>query len=116
MYSEEQIVNGLVRYADQEILAKMPLKEQIIASTALFVAVKNKQYVFRNLRDNEYVKMLGVVNENKEIDAEAILDGLKESLSKYGNLKVELPFKGAGSFTFTPEDADLMKRYIKGEL
>ena len=116
MYSEEQIMDGLVRYADQEILTKMPLKEQIIASTALFVAAKNKQYVFRNLRDNAYVKMLGAVNDNKEVDAEAVLDGLKASLEKYGNLKVDLPFKGSGSFTFTPEDADLMKKYIKGEL
>lgn len=39
---------------------------------------------------------------------------MRNAADKYGNMKIELPMMG--TMTFTAEDVEKAKRYIKGEM
>lgn len=110
MYTSEQVLNGIVKYIDNEVLTKLDTKGKIFLGTGITIAMKNSSEVLSRVQNNEIVKTLGIVDENGQFDVELVAEHLKANASKYGKLQFNVPV--VGTLTFTPEDVDRIKEYI----
>ena len=95
-----KVVEGVKRYLAKEIYPGMTDWQEVAAN----VAVKNLvRYV---------ASMYGEVMVTGLIDAEVIIDDLKEEISRKGKVEVKPPL--LGKMTFLPEDMDKLKAEIYG--
>ena len=111
MYNQEQIINGLINYTENEIISKMPTVGKIVDGNVVGIGMKNIDGIITNLKTNPLIKTLGVIDESGMIDVDTILDSLKQSAVKYGNVIIKLPYMG--DLTLTAQDVDLLRNYIR---
>ena len=114
MCNNEQIINGFVRYIDNEVIPKLDTKGKWIIG-AMSGMIGNKALLYLNqLSSNELLQNINVINENGLFDVDSIGDNLVNSANKYGNLQLNIP--AVGVLTFNANDIDTLKRYVKGEM
>lgn len=111
MRNADEVVNGILRYAEHEVMPKLDTKSKIIMGTALGMATSSLDKAINALQGNELAQMIGAVNEDGLLDVDLIADNLKASSERYGNLSFTIPFTG-GVMSFSPNDIDDVKRYI----
>lgn len=109
LYTKEQVMNGLMAYIDNEVINKLPTSGKIIVGASVALAIKNSQSELNNALGT-YGKQLGVVNGNEQIDIDKLADAVRDSMNRYGEFQIDLPF--VGSLTFKGEDVDALRRYI----
>lgn len=114
MRNTEEVINGIRRYIESEVLPKLDTKSKILIGAALGMASNSMETAARTLQANELAKALGAVNDDGLFDVELIADSLKDSSARYGSLSLTVPFTG-GVMSFGPEDIEMAKRYINGE-
>lgn len=107
----EQVINGLINYADNEVMGKLPTSGKWVAGTAIGIASQKASNVIDALRNNAVVKMLGIVDDEGCIDVDALISALKASADKYGRFSVSVPL--IGNMTFSSSDVDSLKNYIR---
>lgn len=109
-YTADQIMRGLMNYADVEILNKLPMSGKWIMGAMFSLASTKLNNIVNAFRENTLVKMLGVVDEDGMIDIDDLLVAMKDSANKYGNITLEVPM--VGNLTFSSYDLDKVKSYI----
>lgn len=109
-YSTDQVINGLIAYADSEIMGKLPTTGQWVMGTALGLASNKVGSALDVLKGNTIVQMLGIIDEDGMVDVDALTDAMKKSADKYGKITVDIPLVGRLSFSST--DVENLKRYI----
>lgn len=109
-YSSEQVVNGIINYADNEIMSKLPTASKWIMGTGLVLAANKANKVAESLRDNAIVKMLDVMDEDGMVEVDELIDAMKASADKYGKVSVDVSM--IGKLTFSSSDIDDLRRYI----
>ena len=110
----EEIISGVVRYADQEVIPKLNGPGKWIVGTLVGMSSNRMAQMARQLQDNALIRMIGVVDEDGLYDIDDIADHLGVAAQKYGYLTLEVPL--IGTLTFKDEDVHQLRRYIKGEL
>lgn len=109
-YNSEQILNGLISYADHEIIDKLPTSGKWVVGTAIGM-MSNKAEVFvENIKANTIVQMLGIVDEDGMIDADTLISAMRSSADKYGKISVDVPL--IGRLSFSSSDVDSLRSYI----
>lgn len=109
-YSTEQVINGLISYADNEVMSKLPTSGKWVMGTAIGLATTKANNLVETLKTNTIVQMLGIVDEKGMIDVESLINAMKQSADKYGNISVDVPM--IGKLTFTSSDVDRLRTYI----
>lgn len=109
--NSEQVVQGLINYADNEIMNKLPSTGKWIMGTAIGLAAGKAHETIDALSENTIVKMLGVIDEDGLIDVDALIGAMKSSADRYGNLSVDVPM--IGKLTFSSSDVDNLKIYMR---
>lgn len=109
-YSAEQVINGIINYADAEVMGKLPTSGKWVMGTAIGLATNKAGNVIDTLRDNMIVKMLGIVDEEGNVDVDTLISAMKDAANKYGKLVVEVPL--VGKLTFATSDIDSLRNYI----
>ena len=102
MYNYEQVINGLTKYIDHEIVNKVPGWKRWLLGSGIGIMLSNAEEVFNTLKDNEFVKMLNLIDDNK-INVDIIYKELKKQAEK-GSANIELPM--IGSFILNTQDVD----------
>lgn len=110
-YNTEQVIRGLIQYADNEVMSKLPMSGKWIAGTAISLATNKTANIINALRDNTIVNMLGLIDEENNIDVDALINAMKSAADKYGKLTVNIPMMG--SMTFSSSDIDRLRTYIQ---
>lgn len=110
-YSTEQVVRGLISYADNEVMAKLPVSGKWIMGTAVGLAANKTSNIIDTLKNNTVVNMLGIMDENGNMDVDALINAMREAADKYGKLTVQVPM--IGSLTFSSADIDKLRSYIQ---
>lgn len=110
-YSAEQVINGLISYADNEVMGKLPTTGKWFMGTGIALASNKVSNVVDAMIDNTIVKMLGIVDEDRNIDVDTLISAMKESAEKYGKLTVNVPL--VGNLTFSSDDVERLKNYIR---
>lgn len=111
MIPYNQVVNGVTKYIDSEILPKVDGWSKIAVGIVLAGAVKKGDAVVEQIKTIPIVKMIGIVDEENRVDIEVIYEELKKQVS-VEPLRMELP--GVGKVTFTREDVDKLYSHIVG--
>ena len=109
-YNSEQVLNGLISYADHEIIDKLPTTGKWVVGTAIGMMSNKAEMFVDNLKSNAIVQMLGIVDEDGMIDADALISSMKSSADKYGKISVDVPL--IGRLSFSSSDVDSLRNYI----
>lgn len=109
-YTSEQIINGLMSYAEAEVMGKLPTAGKWIMGTAIVLAANKMPQVAKEFVNHPLVRMLGVVDEDEKIDADAMLQAMRTAADKYGSMTLDVPM--VGKLTFSVDDVDRLKAYI----
>ena len=105
------VQNGISRFVENEILAKVNGWQKWVAGTVVGIYIAKSPAIFNELKSNPFVKTLGVVDEHDMINVEAIYSELKKQASK-GPVTFEVPMLGA--MTIDGQDVEKLYRYIIG--
>lgn len=111
MIPYNQVVNGVTKYIDNEILPKVEGLPKIAVGIMLAGAVKRGDSIIEQIKAIPVVKMIGIVDDENRVDIETIYEELKKQVAKEP-LHMELP--GVGRVTFTHEDVDKLYSHITG--
>lgn len=124
MATIEQLKNGISRYLDEELIPNISDEKPILFAFGAVSALllQNVDKAILQYKENPIVKMTGAIDEDENIDVDALAKVAKESMKKYA-FSLDDFLVGKFSFlrghvntiNFTPEDIDTLKKYIKGE-
>lgn len=111
-YTSAQIQDGVVKYLDKELMPMLPETgfQRVLAGTAIAMLIRKYSPMLEVLKENQAMKMLGVVGEDGLYDLATLSEELKKQLPKEG-MKVDVPV--IGGLTFHSEDVDKLMEYIK---
>lgn len=110
MVTKEQFINGILVYAEKEVIPALPTIGKWGIGAGIILAKNQADTIITNLANNNIVKTLGVVNDSGEIDVERLAYALKQSAEQYGNVQINVPV--VGTLTFTSSDIEKLKHYI----
>lgn len=106
----EKVLNGIIKYFNNEIFPTMNSWQEILARVAVSRALGDGQKLKELLTTNAYVKTFGIIDDKGMVDVEGLLGEFKKQLQAKEKLTLSLPM--FGTFTFTPEDVDKLYKTI----
>lgn len=112
MITKEQLLNGLVTYADNEILPHLPTIKQWGAGAGTIIILERANSLVDSLVTNPVVKQLGLINDTGMIDSDYLISALSKSAEKYGRAEIAVPF--IGTLAFTVDDVRKLGTYLNG--
>lgn len=104
MATINQIQTGLAKFIDEEIVPTMPGWQKWVIGAGATIALGNLPAIIDRWKDNELVKMLGVIGKDNSIDIQKVYAGVKKQAAK-GPVSIEMP-GGMGKLTLTEADVD----------
>ena len=110
MYEYSKVLNGITKYIDTEIVDKIDGWQKWVIGSGIGIALSNSTNLFNQLKDNEIVKMLGIINEENKIDIEKIYKEFKNQAKK-GSISFEVPL--VGTLTLNEQDVDKIYDFIR---
>lgn len=111
MVNKEELVNGILRYIDDEVIPHLPTGGKWVLGSLVFLITERSNVLLEQLLSNELIKTLNIVDSNSMIDADRLIQALKKSANKYGKLVVTIPI--VGTMSFTESDVDTLRLYLE---
>jgi hypothetical protein len=113
MVTVEQIEKGIASYLDTELMPKLSDNtiQKVIAGTAIGLAIRQSSTLVKSYQNNEFVKMLGIFDEEGNVDIELVKDELIKNVPTDG-FSVEMPV--VGKLIFKKEDINRLYKHIIG--
>ena len=111
MYSQEQVVSGLITYIKNEVLPMLPTSAKLLAGAALL----HNAGRLPELLQNSSLKTIGLISDSG-IDVDLWAQDLKRSMDEFCSGRAEIQIPMLSPIIITSSDIDTLKRYIKGEL
>lgn len=108
MYNYNKVMSGITKYIDNEIVSKLNDWRSWVLGGALGISLSKFDTVFDELKKNEFVKMLGVI-QGDMVDVDTIYKELKKQAGK-GSITFTIPMIGA--LTLSEKDVEALYRYI----
>lgn len=112
MYDYNKVINGIAKYIDTEIVDKILGWKKWVVGSGLGLALSNSTNVFNQLKNNEFVKMLNIIDKDNKIDVDKIYKELKKQAKK-SSITFEVPM--VGSITLNDQDIEKLYELIKNE-
>lgn len=110
MVTYNQVVNGMTKYIDQEIINKIQGWQRWALGAGAGIMMTKGTNIFNTLKANPIIKMLDVVDENDMIDIDTIYTELRKQAEK-GSATFEAPM--IGTITLIKDDVDKLYHLIK---
>lgn len=112
MYEYNKVINGIAKYVDSEIVDNITGWQKWVIGSGVAIALSNTTDFFNKLKQNEFVKMLGIIDKNDKIDVDKIYKELKKQAKK-SSITFNVPMIGA--MTLNELDVDKIYELIKSE-
>jgi hypothetical protein len=112
MYDYNKVINGIAKYIDTEIVDKILGWKKWVVGSGLGIALSNSTNIFNQLKNNEFVKMLNIIDKDNKIDVDKIYKELKKQAKK-SSITFEVPM--VGSITLNDQDIEKLYELIKNE-
>ena len=110
MVTYNQVVNGMTKYIDQEIINKIQGLPKWGLGAVSGIVLSKGANIFNTLKANPIIKMLEVIDENDMIDIDTIYTELRKQAEK-GAAVINTPL--IGTITLTKDDVDKLYHLIK---
>lgn len=111
MIPYNQVVNGVTRYIDSEIVPKVNGFSKLAVAVVLAGAVKNAGNTVEQIKTMPIIKMTGLIDEENMVDIETIYEELRKQVERE---PISMVLPGVGKVTFTHDDVDKMYSHIMG--
>lgn len=113
MVSIDKIEKGVASYLDGELMPKLQSNgwEKVLVGTAASLAIHRTGAIIAGYKDHKLVKMLGIMDDEGNVDVEVLAAEVKKNIPKDG-VKVDIPI--IGIMTFHKDDVDKLCEYIMG--
>jgi hypothetical protein len=113
MVTIDQIQNGVASYLDTELMPKLSDNklQKVLTGTMIGIAISKSGDIIRSYKDNAVVKMLGIIDENCNVDIDVLKNELLKQMGNDG-VPVDLPM--VGTMTFNKSDIEKIYKYIVG--
>lgn len=105
----EKVVNGIIKYLNNEIFPHMNDWQEILGRIAVSRALGSNN-LKNSLINNTYIKTFGIIDANGMVDVDGLMRDLKIQIEQKGKVTFTLPM--FGTLTFTAEDVDKLHRTI----
>lgn len=112
MVTKEEFMNGVLSYADAEVMPYLPTIGKWGIGTAITLMHDKASTLIDSLMTNPLIKSMDIISEDGLIDEQRLLHALKDNAQQYGNLEVAVPI--VGTLKFTTSDIDKLYNHIKG--
>lgn len=109
MVTYEQVMNGLTKFIDAEIISQLSGNQKILLGIGSGVALRKGENLYNGLKNNSMIKMLGIINEDG-IDIETLYEEAKKQTQKEA-IRVDIPM--VGTLKLNGEDIEKLYSYIK---
>ena len=117
--TKQQIINGVVKYINEEVIDKIidkPLKIAIATGVAM---IQTNPNITGKFLDDDMISMVLGKKDDGTYDISTILETLKSSIDKYGDFPVKIPAIKFISPTekelyFSGKDVEKLKECIIG--
>ena len=113
MYNYSQVLKGIAKYVDDEILTKINGWQKWIIGAGVGVSLEKSTNLFNELKNNSMVKTLGIIDKNDKIDVELLYRELKKQAQK-GAITFELQMIGV--ITLNERDVDIIYSDIVSQI
>ena len=110
MVTYNQVVDGMTKYIDQEIINKIQGWQRWALGAGAGIMMTKGTNIFNTLKANPIIKMLDVIDENDMIDIDTIYTELRKQAEK-GAATFDAPM--IGTITLTKDDVDKLYHLIK---
>jgi hypothetical protein len=112
MVHKSDIIPGLSKFLDATVLAQYPPTslKRIAAAGALALYLNRNASIVDSIINNPVISELGVSNAEGMVDIDILKDVYKAEIARAGYLRISFPL--LGDVDFTPEDVDVLHRYI----
>ena len=111
MVTLAQVQAGVERYLDTEILSKIPGWQKWVLGAAASRMLSRSGEIFNSLKSNPVVSAMGVIDEQDQIDIDAIYREFSKQAQR-GAITFDIPLMGA--LTVNSGDIDRLYNYIIG--
>lgn len=112
MYEYSKVINGIAKYIDIEIVNKINGWQKWVVGSGIGIALLNGTNLFNQLKENDFIKMLDVIDKEDKINVDKIYKELKKQAHK-SSITFNVPMIGA--LTLTEKDVEKLYDLIKEE-
>lgn len=110
MVSIAQFQHGVTMYIDREIVSKLGGWQKWAFGAGAGALMTKFPEMVNSLKQDQLVQMMGVINENDEIDVDLLHEQLGEQARRNGAVTFNVPLIGA--LTLNEGDVDRAYHYI----
>jgi hypothetical protein len=110
MYTYEKVMLGITKYIDLEILNKIDGWKKWVVGSGISLALANSNNIFDQIKNNNLIKMLDIIDNNNGINVDKIYTEIKKQAEK-SPMNISIPL--IGNITFNSSDVDKLYEYIK---
>ena len=111
MYKYDKVIKGISNYIDNEILIKIQGWQKWVVGAGAGMLMSNASEVYNNLKTNEFIKLLGVIDEsNNTINVTRLYEEIRKQAQKT-SVDVNIPMIGV--LTLNESDVEKLYSYIK---
>ena len=111
MVTYVQLINGLSRYIDNEIINKLTGNSKILLGIGSGIALKKGENIYKLLQENSIIKMLDLIDKDGNIDIETIFEELRKQARKQ-SIEIDIPI--IGILKLNEEDITKLQTFVKG--
>ena len=112
MYDYAKVINGVTKYIDNEIISKITGWKKWVVGSGLGIAMTNTTNIFNQIKNNEFVKMLNIIDKDDKIDVDKIYREMKKQAMKSA-ITFDVPMIGA--ITLNEQDVEKIYEFIRNE-
>ena len=111
MVTYTQLINGLSRYIDNEIINKLTGNSKLLLGIGSGIALKKGENIYKLLQENSIIKMLDLIDKDGNIDIETIFEELRKQARKQ-SIEIDIPI--IGILKLNEEDITKLQTFVKG--
>lgn len=111
MVELNQIVKGIKKYLENELVSKVTGINKWIVGASLSMVLDNASQTFNQMKSLPIVQSMGVIDADDMIDVDKLYKALWEE-SKKSAVTFQVPL--VGSITLKSDDIEKIYSYIKG--
>jgi predicted small secreted protein len=112
MYEYNKVINGIAKYIDYEIVEKISGWKKWVVGSGIGIALSNTTGIFNQIKNNEFVKILNVIDKDDRINVDKIYKEMKKQAKK-SSVTFDVPM--LGPITLNEQDVDKIYDFIKNE-
>ena len=110
MVTYEQVINGLTKFIDSEIISQLTGNQKLLIGIGSGIALKKGTSIYNNLKNNPTIKMLEIIDEKGHIDIETLYQEVRKQAEKEV-IRLEIPM--VGTLRLNSEDIEKLYDYIR---